>query len=178
MVHVFNIMLLFHNENDGIPQLLIRYSTILPITPSIISNCHLHPQTPSYPGLVDVVHRERGRPRVAPRKWMTAAGRWCADHAMCTGVHPGQTVMGSPGRRPFPPRSLSSLFPTSHRSAMARAYRKSFNPIKTKNLRSAHYQRQPSSQRLFDTGDNIFYAALTATKSKSSTIFFQPKAAC
>ena len=32
------------------------------------------------PSLVDVVHRVSGRPRVAPRNWATAAGRWDANH--------------------------------------------------------------------------------------------------
>ena len=48
-----------------------------------------HPPSPNalwHPGLVDVVHRVRGRPRVPPpRNWVTAAGRWDAKQSKCNG---------------------------------------------------------------------------------------------
>ena len=60
-------------------------------------------------GLVDVIQRVRGRPRVAPRNWMTIAGRWSANQARCTrgGGHYGHIGNGSPGWHPFLPGSLS-----------------------------------------------------------------------
>ena len=56
----------------------------LPILPCIPFN--IHPTSPDAlycPGLVDVVQRVRGGPRVASRKLVTAAGRWGANQAYC-----------------------------------------------------------------------------------------------
>ena len=55
------------------------------------------PNALCHPGLVGVIHRVRGRPRVAPRNWVTAAGRLDEKQAGRLGftlvrplcVHPG-----------------------------------------------------------------------------------------
>ena len=76
------------------------------------------------PSLVDVVHRVSGRPRVAPRNWATAAGRWGANQTMSRGGHadmgPGHAGMGSHGRCPFLPGPMSPLHPTCQSPAMGR----------------------------------------------------------
>ena len=92
-----------------------------------------HPPSPNalcHPGLVGVVRRVRGRHRVAPE---LSGHRWPVGARPCAvGVEPGQNGMGSPGRRPFIPGTLSPPCPTSHSPAMARMDRESFNPTKTK----------------------------------------------
>ena len=74
------------------PNPLLSTQNIIPI-----------PNAPCYPGLVDVVHRVRGRPRVATRSWVAAADRWGANHANCTGGSPGPDWYGFTRATPTSP---------------------------------------------------------------------------
>ena len=87
-----------------------------------------HPPSPDAlhkPDLVDIVPLVGGRSRIAPRKWVAAAGRRGTDQT----TRSGQIGMGAPRRRPYLPGQISPpiLYPYIHGTAMAWLDRNGFN---------------------------------------------------
>ena len=81
-----------------------------------------HPPSPDAsrnPGLVDVVHRDRGDLELPVRQLAVAAGWRDASQLLFALVaYLLAAVLASPGRRPFLPGPLSPPYPTSHSPAM------------------------------------------------------------
>ena len=117
-------------------------ATIQPI--SLLSSPHAstHPLTPYVirPGGRRLSGKSRPRVAPTPRHWVTIAGRWGANRAMCTGCWLRPDRYGFTRATSISLKITVTPYPTSYSPTMVRVGRKGFNPTKEmRHLQSGSY---------------------------------------